>query len=735
MPISPGDKLGPYEIIAPIGAGGMGEVWKARDIRLDRIVAIKRIKTEHLERFRREARAIAALNHPHICQIYDVGPDYLVMENVEGAPLKSPLPAEEAVRLAIQVASALEEAHSKGIIHRDLKPANILITPKGEAKLLDFGLAKLKEQNPPDDVSSTLTGGLTEVGVVVGTVAYMSPEQAQGKSIDARSDIFSFGLVLYEALTGRRAFGGDNALAIMSAIVRDEPSRMQTSEVLERIVKRCLAKQASERYQTMGEVRSALAEVIHSRHLDQPLHQPVLPSIAVLPFANMSGDKEYEYFSDGLAEEILNALANVPGLRVIARTSAFAFKGQNADIRRIAYTLGVANILDGSVRKAGNRIRVSAQLITAADGGHLWSERYDREMADIFAIQDEISHAITSALRMKLSVGLAPVKHYTPDILAWEAYLKGRYHLVQRTRTPESLARCKECLEKAIALDPQFALPHSELGRYYENLAVGGLLPARESLSLARASAQRALDLNPSLPQGHAVLGVVAAALDYDWSEAERQFRLATGHDPVPPEVRSDYAMFYLLPRGQVREAVTESERALKEDPLNMIARTMVAVGLASDERASENHYRQILELDGNFTPALFGLGLNLASRGLLAEALPLAERAHSQWPRNMQVMGLLSGVLARMGEASRVEGLVARLEPGFAYGAPRGLAIFHLLCSETAKAAYWVERAIEQRDPFLVVLIRHPIFEPLRSSPHWSGLAGMMQLPEASSP
>ena len=255
-PWTAGTRLGPYELVSPIGAGGMGEVWKARDTRLDRVVAVKRLNAEHTERFRGEARAIAALNHPHICQLYDVGVDYLVMEYVEGAPVKGPLPAEEASRLAVQIASALEEAHSRGIIHRDLKPGNILVNAKGAAKLLDFGLAKRLEPGPPGDAFSTLTVGLTEAGAVVGTVAYMSPEQAQGQAVDARSDMFSFGLVLYEMVSGRRAFTGETAFATLSAIVRDEPSPIQAPAALERILRRCLGKQPSARYRTMTEVKT-----------------------------------------------------------------------------------------------------------------------------------------------------------------------------------------------------------------------------------------------------------------------------------------------------------------------------------------------------------------------------------------------------------------------------------------------------------------------------------------------
>jgi Kae1-associated kinase Bud32 len=385
MSLASGDKLGPYEILEPIGKGGMGEVWKARDTRLNRVVAIKRLESEHTERFKREARAIASLNHPHICQIYDVGPDYLVMEYVEGTTLARKLPAEEVVRLAIQIASALEAAHAKGIVHRDLKPANILVTPAG-VKLLDFGLAKM--ESPSED--STISVALTEPGLVVGTVAYMSPEQAQGLPVDLRSDVFSFGTVLYEALSGRRPFRGDTSFATLAAIVKDEPAALEAPPALGRIVKRCLAKQAANRYQNISQVLEALGHA-NLTSADQP------PSIAVLPFANMTHGAEDEYFSDGLTEEIINALIRVSGLKVIARTSAFSFKGKNEDVRKIAEALSVTNILEGSVRRSGNRLRVTVQLIAAADGTPLWSERYDRQMEDIFEVQDEIAAAIAAA--------------------------------------------------------------------------------------------------------------------------------------------------------------------------------------------------------------------------------------------------------------------------------------------------------------------------------------------------
>ena len=400
---SPGLQLGPYRLESPIGAGGMGEVWKARDTRLGRIVAIKRL-TEHLERFEEEARAISALNHPNICQLYDLGPDYLVLEYIDGQPLRGPLPIDDVLRSALPIVSALEEAHRRGILHRDLKPANILVTRSGTPKLLDFGLAKVLDK----EIDATQT----VEGTVLGTAAYMSPEQAEGRPVDVRSDIFSFGAVLYELLSGGRAFGGNTLAQIVTAVLHGDPRPLRTTSDLETIVMRCLRKHPSERFQSMSEVRAALERIVTKPESSEP-------SLAVLPFANLSADKENEYFSDGLAEEIINALTRIPGLKVTARTSAFAFRGKDQDIRRIAEALDVRTVLEGSVRRAGNRIRVSAQLINAADGYHLWSERYDRELADVFAVQDEIAAAIAESTAGEAGRAVAAESpRYTPSLPA-----------------------------------------------------------------------------------------------------------------------------------------------------------------------------------------------------------------------------------------------------------------------------------------------------------------------------
>jgi TolB-like protein/Tfp pilus assembly protein PilF/predicted Ser/Thr protein kinase len=699
MPLSPGDKLGPYEILSPLGSGGMGIVWKARDPRLDRVVAIKRLKGQHSARFQQEARAIAALNHPHICQIYDVGPDYLVLEYIEGAPIQGPIPAEEALPLALQIVSAMEAAHKRGILHRDLKPGNILVNESG-AKLLDFGLAKLN-----GDGDETQTIGVS------GTPTYMSPEQAEGKALDARSDIFSFGSVLYELLSGRRAFES------LAAVLRDEPRALEAVPALREVVARCLKKSPAERFASAADVRIALEKAA-----TKPAEQQ--PSIAVLPFANMSGDKEQEYFSDGLAEEIINELVKIPGLKVIARTSAFAFKGQNIDIRKIAETLGVAHILEGSVRRAGNRVRITGQLITAADGSHLWSERYDRELADVFAVQDEISAAIAGALRLKLSSQTAKPRH-APKLAAHEALLKARYF--HWKVTPESMEQAKTFYEQAIALDPQYALAHALYADFHFGRTVMGLTSFREAAPVAKALAHRALALDPALPEAHAILCVLASTFDYDWKEAERRFQLTMSQGSVSPHCRLDCGDFYLPALGQWQEAVEQLELAVQEDPLHATMRANLAFCLSGVGRyaEAEQQIRQAIDLDTN-NIFVYGLGSFFVylAEGKLAEALSLAEKAVSLAPWFPTAVGAYAATLALTGERARGKELLEKRND------PSASVLFHLTCGELDPAADWVEKMIEERFPTIVVLLQHPVCTSLRASPRWPKLAKMMNLP-----
>jgi serine/threonine-protein kinase len=694
-------QFGPYVLIAPAGAGGMGEVWKARDTRLDRIVALKRLKAEHSARFEPEARAIAALNHPHICALYDIGPDYLVMEYVEGAPVSGPMPVERALKLAIQIASALEEAHGKGILHRDLKPSNILVTAKGAAKLFDFGLAKLVADS---DATQTMADAL------MGTPMYMAPEQAEGKPADRRSDVFGFGAVLYEMLAGRRAFDS------LATVVRDTPKPLDAPAEVARIVTRCLAKSPAERFQSMTDLKAAL-----ERASTLPAERQ--PSIAVLPFANMSRDPDDEYFSDGLAEEIMNTLAHLPGLKVTARTSAFAFRGKEQDIRKIAEALNVRTVLEGSVRRSGSRIRVTAQLVNAEDGYHLWSERYDREMADVFAMQDEIAAAIAKALEVKLVGRPATRRAHQPNLEAYEAFLRGRHEILKLA--PDSAARGKQLLEQAIALDPAFSEPHAELGHYHLLQGTWGLRSVRETMPAARAHAERALELSPVDSRAHAALCWVAGLYDYNWKEAGEQYRLAMAAEHVPAEVRVRCATNYLCPLGRVQEAIEQVERAVEQDPLNAFVRgafaLVLSLGEAYDRALIEG--QKAMEMDPNHWLPHFAISLSHALRGEFAAARPFAERSAQAAPWYAPLLGLLAGILARLGEKEGADELVTRLRDM----RPAGLLTYHSLCSGTDTTADWLAKMIEDHEPLAATL---SCLKPIRSSPRWPALAKMMNLP-----
>ncbi len=565
MELAPGERLGPYQIISAIGKGGMGEVYRATDTRMGRDVAVKLVTEQFSERFTREVRAIAALNHPNICTVHDVGPNYLVMEYVVGSPVKGPLPESKALELAQQIAAALEAAHNKGIIHRDLKPGNVLVTADG-VKLLDFGLATLARQQSSDsDVvgapwtstsneTSTSMGSedqletmpfssaQTRVGDVMGTPAYMSPEQSTGVPVDARTDIFSFGVMLYEMLSGRRAFTADTMDATVASVRQTEPEELDASPEVAQVVTKCLRKLPADRYRNVMELRLALekaAAAILKR----------TPSIAVLPFVATGAQQENEYFGDGLAEDIINALSSVSGLKVIARTSTFAFKHQAQDVRGIARTLGVDHVLEGSVRTAGNRIRITAQLIAAGDGTQLWSKRYDRDLTDVFEIQDEISNAI--AMELKVSLTSRPlVKPPTAHFAAYEAVLQGRHYFFRFD--PESQGKALASFEKAVSIDPSYAAAHIGIALYHWGQMVVGMADPRETMVRSVATARQALRLDAASSEAHHILGSVLRQLRVrldrsgtilpprDRAEPELARRLSLPRDVLPRPARSD---------------------------------------------------------------------------------------------------------------------------------------------------------------------------------------------------
>ena len=709
--LSAGDQRGPYRIVALIGSGGMGEVYKAWDTRLNRTVALKVSKDEFSERLTREAHAIAALNHPHICQIYDVGPDYIVMEFVDGQPIKGPLPLPDALRVATQIADALTAAHLKGITHRDLKPANILLTTSG-VKLLDFGLAKV---TAPENSDATQT----IAGTVMGTAAYMSPEQAQGKPADARSDIFSFGLVFYELLSGRRAFTGESAVATMAAILHKEPAPLDAPSTVQNVIARCIRKSPTDRFQSALELRSAL-EAAAAKSGDKT------PSIAVLPFANMDADPDQEYFSDGLAEEIINALTQVSGLKVIARTSAFAFKGKNEDVRKIAETLGVTNVLEGSVRRAGGRIRVTAQLIQAIDGTHLWSQRYDRELADVFAIQDEISAAIATQLQIRL----LDRKRATPNVAAYDAFLEGRHYFYQQS--PAGLERALRCYERAIAIDPGYAPAHNGIAEYYMGLTWTGISDPRQTIPRIEVNARRALELDPGLADAYAMLGHVAA-FTYDWAAAERYFLRGIELDPHAAHARTGYLAWFLRPHGRFQEVLQQCEQILALDPLSHLIRFQKAVTLYFLRRYEEaadwcERTEHVLPnfLASNFVYALIG-----AERHRFQEAIEIMQKMIETHGRGSFPLGNLGTVYAMAGRSEEAQRILAELDElsRKTFVLAWGRVMIHAQLGEIDTAFEWAEKAIEQREPLILFLNVYPTFDPLRSDPRYPALLKKMNL------
>ena len=708
--LSPGELVGAhFRIVNLLGRGGMGAVYLAQDTRLRREVAIKVLREHFSPRFEREARAIAAMNHPNICSLYDIGPHYLVMEYVEGEPVRGPLQRHEALKLALQIADALDAAHRRGIIHRDLKPANILVTANGHVKLVDFGVARRVDIR---DATQT-----TE-GEVIGTQGYMSPEQAQGKLVDERSDIFSFGVTLYELLSGQRPFGGGSPAEVVSAILRDKPKPLAAPPSLQSVVMRCLRKEPAERFQSMAEVKDALCAT--ASKVRTPVDR--MPSIAVLPFANMSRDAGDEYFADGLAEEIINALTQVQGLKVIARTSSFVFRGKDQDIRKIAKRLGVSNVLEGSVRRADNRLRITAQLIQAGDGTHLWSQKYDRDLTDIFAIQDEISQSIAQALELRLAPRSHPV-----NIEAYQFYLKGHYYRVRLQ--PENLAKAKLYFEKALAIEPNYAPAHSGLAGYHWLLGAFGMKPVGEMAPLVKSAAHRALKIDPANSEAHSVLAIMAAIFDYDWKRAAEHYTNAMASEPVLPLVRFRYSMHYLLPLGRVSDAMEESRVALETDPLSVLLYFGMAwaMYLAKKYEDTIEYAQGAIDIYGTLHLVWFTMGLAQIGAGRFKEATASFRRVVELVPSWHLGIGSLAVAYYRAGDLKTSQDWMRKLEGS--QGSTLGAAFYWAAAGDADKMFAALEGALIQRDLFLVYLENLPFFEPYRDDPRYGTLLQRINL------
>ncbi len=740
-----------YRILERLGQGGMGVVYKARDIRLERFVALKFLSPGVCddpavrERFMQEARAASALDHPNICTIYSIedtddGQMFIAMAYYEGENLgqhllRGQMSVKEAMEVTIQAGQALAKAHEHGIVHRDVKPGNLMLTRDGTVKLLDFGLALLGE--------SVRT---TQPGVAVGTPVYMSPERFCNDQCDSRADVWSLGAMLYEMLTGQLPFRGSNTHAVMNAILHSQltpPGRLRSSisPGIDSIVARALEKEPARRYQTVSEFVLSLRAELHG---DTPtLTSLAVPtgvaaarsssagsglSVVVLPFANLSSDPENEYFSDGITEDLITDLAQIDGLRVMSRTSAFRFKGKIADVRSIGQELRVSNILEGSVRKVGDRLRITVQLVNVSDGLQVWSQRYDRRMEDIFAIQDEIVHSIVSALRVRFTgavTQVAPSSRRRPENLeAWNLYLKGRHHW--NKQSPEGLAKAAELFEQAIAADPTFAPPWAGLADYYAAVGFWSVMPSEEVWPKARKNALRAVELDPNLAHAQTALGYVRIFCDWDWLEAGRNFRRAVELSPGDSTAALAHAV-YLIQMNRGDDALAELRRALDLDPLAMNLNS--ALGMIYYYRREYddaiNQAAKTLELDPNFFEARVGLGLMCLQTTRFDEGLGHLEAVREVSGDNPLVLGMLGYGYGVAGMDDRARQVLSRLGTLAAekYVAPISVALTHIGLGEHDAAFEWLEKAAAAHDALLCYLDVMPCYDPLRHDSRFPAL------------
>ena len=725
----------------------MGAVYRATDSSLGREIAIKVLPPEvasdpdRLERFRREARALAALNHPHIVTIYSVEQDgeihFLTMELVVGKALDQllsgkGLPLDRVRQVGSAITEALLAAHDKGIIHRDLKPANIVVTESGQTKVLDFGLAKVK-----DAASSTgdATHFATSIGVVVGTPAYMSPEQVSGLDVDHRTDIFSLGVLLYEMVTGARPFSGRSDAELASSILRDRPTpvgemRSAVPSELASVIHRCLEKSALSRFSSMAEVRRAL----HSS--EKPAGRAdAAPSVAVLPFKNLSADADSEFFSDGLAEEILNVLSQIDGLRVAARSSSFSFKGQAASVNEIGAKLQVATVLDGSVRRAGNRVRVTVQLISTADGFQIWSERYDREMADIFDVQDEIAKAIAGKLKITLAGGASVriVKQATANVEAYEAYLRGRALLLKRGMHVNAGV---EQLKRAVELDPKFAAAWAGLADantvhgYWGSGAPGEVMPK------ALTAARRAVALDPDSGEAHCALGGALLMWERDFAAADASFQRGIALSPNFTQGRIWRAVFSLqLIGGRFAEGVAVARQAFENDPLSAYSAALFAfiLAVAGEHGEALKFGRLGAERDPDALLSHWGHGMAAHYAGEFAEAVTAWDRAADISDRAPFALACLATTYADWGKltearAVHAEILAARTRKFVAYGT---LAQSASAIGDMDAAYEFAHLSCDEREPVSLVFARClPDWQRMRDDPRFITVWRRLGLP-----
>ena len=764
MPLTAGTLLGSYTIVAQLGVGGMGEVHRAHDDRLGRDVALKVLpdelssSPERLARFEREARIVASLNHPNIVTLYSIeeaaGARFLTMELVEGlsiADMISPggLPLSHVLDIALAIADALDAAHRRGVVHRDLKPANVMVAHDGWVKVLDFGLAKLVGDAAGERQSESTAAGspLSSTGEVFGTVPYMAPEQLFGEALDARADLFSFGVLVFEMLAGRRPFAGKTYWEVSNAILHASPPplrdiRTDTPGALEFLVRRCLEKLPSNRFPSALEVANELRVLKRTLERGAASAAPSTPerlaSIAVLPFVNRSDSKDDEYFSDGLADELLGLLTKIRGVRVSARASSFYFRGQNVPLGEIGKALNVATLLDGSVRRAGNRVRISVQLVKVGDGSHLWSETYDRTLEDIFAVQDDIARCVVKELRVALLGESADseasdraraevnraARGRANDPEAHRLYLLARHFMDQLNR--ESTAKAIEYLRQAVTHDPRFALAWTELSVAYERQVGWALVGAEEGHASSREAVDRALALEPALADAHAQVAWINIFHDWDWGGAQRALARARELAPGSASViRLSGVLASVL--GRPNDAVALYRLALEQDPLSAAAYHSLGLALHAldDFAAADDAFRKALELAPSRIATHAHRGVNALALGRLAEALAEAMREPETGYR-LWALAIVQGALNHVSESDEA---LQRLTDEHASHWAVQVAEVYAVRGEVVRAFEWLDRAHSARDVGLAYVKTSPRLRALRGDPRWQAFLGRMGL------
>jgi serine/threonine protein kinase len=754
-----GQTLGHYRILERIGAGGMGVVYRAHDEHLNRDVALKVLPAGLLadetarSRFRREALTLSQLNHPGIAVIHDFdsekGVDFLTMEFVAGETLAAkvaagPLPEKDVIALGTQVAEALEEAHEHQIIHRDLKPANVMVTTKGRAKVLDFGLAKLVKPTQADEATASLAE--TQPGVVMGTVPYMAPEVLRGQEADARSDLWTLGAMLYEMAAGARPFGGQTGFELSAAILREAPPLLPggLSTGLRAVIERCLEKDPEKRYQLASELRAALEAIRFGEGALPPQRQRKVTlrkrrvsrkrirSLAVLPLTNLSGNPEQEYFADGMTETLIADLAKLRSLRIISRTSVMRYKGSDKSLPEIAEELNVDGVVEGSVLRVGPRVRITAQLIHAATDVNLWAESYERNLEDVLVLQSEVARAIAREIQVAVtpeeSKGLASARPVNPE--AYEAYLKGRFHWCKLAR--DQLDTALEYFQFALQKDPRYAPAYVGIAYVWLSRTDTGVVPPHEAFPNVKGAALKALELDDTLAEVHEILAGVSRHFDWDWDGAEKEFRRALQLNPNSADARFFFADLLISVRRS-EEAMAETKQALELDPLNFLFPCFLGwhyVYLGRyDDAIAQLH--KTLRTESNFPAAHQGLWGAFYQKHMEKEALAEAKQFFTLLG-DSEIAETLERGYAEAGYqgAMRLAAEMLAVRSTLSYVPALRIARLYAHAGEKDQALEWLEKSFQQREVPLVHLSVSWDWSSLRDEPRFQDLLRRMNFP-----